>query len=89
MSSPSSCDAVQPVSGPYNAYSPGSGSGLSFRYYDVTGAELTSESTGVTVARVDIVLRGATARAVSLAGDSRRMYRDSAIVSVSPRNRLR
>jgi len=89
MSSPSSCDAVQPVSGPYNAYSPGSGSGLAFRYYDDTGTELTSESSGVTVARVDIVLRGATARAVSLAGDSRRMYRDSAIVSVSPRNRLR
>lgn len=89
MSPPSTCDAVQPVSGPYNAYSPGPTSGLTFRYYDATGAELAVGANGISVARVDIVLRGGTARSVSLTGDIRRTYRDSAIVSVAPRNRRR
>ena len=89
MFPPASCDAVQPVSGPYNGYSSGSGSGLSFRYYDAAGAELVSGASGIDVSRVDIVLRGATARGVSLTGDAQQVYRDSAVVTVSPRNRLR
>lgn len=84
----SSCDAVQPVSGPYNSYSSGAGAGLSFRYYNMAGAEVVS-GTGVDVSRVDIVLRGATARGVMLTGDGQRVFRDSAAVTVSPRNRLR
>ncbi len=88
MFAPSSCDVVQPVSGPYNGYSSGSGGGLSFRYYGATGVEVVA-GTGVDVSRVDIVLRGATARSVSLTGDRQKVYRDSAVVSVSPRNRLR
>lgn len=89
MSPPWTCDAVQPVSGPYDAYSSGTNSGLGLRYYNATGAEVSPEGSGVDVARVDILLRGATARAVSLTGDSRRTYRDSAVVTVSPRNRSR
>jgi prepilin-type N-terminal cleavage/methylation domain-containing protein len=71
----SSCATIQPVSGPYAPYrgSP-STSGLSFRYYDVAGAQLSSASLSSGVARIDIVLRALT---------------DSAIVTVSPRNRLR
>jgi prepilin-type N-terminal cleavage/methylation domain-containing protein len=72
---PSSCATIQPVSGPYTSYrgNPGT-SGLSFRYYDVAGAQLSSAGVSNAVARVDIVLRALT---------------DSAIVTVSPRNRLR
>jgi len=87
---PPGCAAVQPVSGPYRRYSGSSEvTGLSFRYYDATGGELAAGSASDAVARVDIVLRGETAKAVSLAGDARSTYRDSAIVSVSPRNRKR
>lgn len=83
------CTSIQPVSGPYNAYSAGSTSGLAFRYYDETGAELPPASAGFAVARVEIVIRGATSRGVSVTGDSRQIYRDSTIASVSPRNRIR
>ncbi len=80
------CAAVQPVSGPYRAYSSSAGSsGLSFRFYDAYGQSLTS--TGTSVARIDIVLRGQTARAASLSGNARASFRDSAVVTVSPRNR--
>lgn len=79
------CSAIQPVSGPYRPYSSSSTSGLSFRYYDATGAEATYPSTAI--ARVDIVIRGQTAFAASLTGDSQSAYRDSIVVSVSPRNR--
>lgn len=79
------CAAIQPVSGPYRGYASSSSSGLSFRYFNAYGAEATVPSTAI--ARVDIVLRGKTSRAVSLTGDSRTAFRDSLVVSVSPRNR--
>lgn len=80
------CAAIQPVSGPYRQYASTSGSsGLSFRYYDDTDKEVVSSSGAV--ARVDIVLRGETSRTASLTGDSRVTYRDSLVVTVSPRNR--
>jgi prepilin-type N-terminal cleavage/methylation domain-containing protein len=86
-----SCGTIQPVSGPYLSYSNGNidNAGLAFRYFDANGDEISDESLSSLVARIDIVLRGATARAVSLAGDARVRYRDSAVVSVSPRNRAR
>lgn len=86
-----SCGTVQPVSGPYLPYSSGNtaNAGLAFRYFDANGDEISDESLSSLVARIDIVLRGGTARAVSLAGDARVRYRDSAVVSVSPRNRAR
>ncbi|MEO8576820.1 MAG: type II secretion system protein [Gemmatimonadales bacterium] len=79
------CAAIQPVSGPYRGYASSSASGLSFRYFNADGAEVAVPSTAI--ARVDIVLRGKTSRAVSLTGDSRIAFRDSLVVSVSPRNR--
>ena len=87
----SSCGTIQPVSGPYLPYN-GQGSpdaGLAFRYFDANGSEITDEAFSHTVSRIDIVLRGATARAVALVGDARVRYRDSTVVSVSPRNRAR
>lgn len=80
------CGAIQPVSGPYRPYSrsPGS-SGVSFRYYDESGTGMTAPA-GV-VGRVDVVLRSQTARPASLTGDFRTVYRDSIVLSISPRNR--
>lgn len=86
-----SCGTVQPISGPYLPYK-GAGdpeAGLVFRYFDASGGEITDQSLSTLAARIDIVLRGSTARAVALAGDARVRYRDSAVVSVSPRNRAR
>jgi hypothetical protein len=90
VGTPSSCASIQPVSGPYRAYKGSSNpSGIAFRYYDVNGAMLTNSTQSTSVTRVDIVLRGETAGNVALAGDTRRTWRDSVIVSVSPRNRVR
>lgn len=87
---PASCAVIQPVSGPYRSYGPRGGeSGLSFRYYDVNGTEVPAGSSGRSVARVDIVIRGESSRRVALAGDAQRTFRDSAVVTVSPRNRSR
>ena len=85
------CTTVQPVSGPYLSYSRnGAGTGgLAFRYFDGNGVELLDASLSPTIARIDVVLRGETRRAVSLAGDARARYRDSAVVTISPRNRVR
>ena len=85
----SACAVVQPVSGPYMAYASSGPTGLMFRYYDASGTELTQSSPDTALARVDITLRGESAGRVKLAGDASARYRDSALVSVSPRNRLR
>jgi hypothetical protein len=79
------------VSGPYlpHTQTGATSAGISFHYFDSDGAELFDIGQSANVARVDVVLRGETARAVSLVGDARKRYRDSAIVSVSPRNRVR
>jgi type II secretory pathway pseudopilin PulG len=88
---PSICSTIQPVSGPYlpHTQTGATSAGISFHYFDSGGAELFDIGQSANVARVDVVLRGETARAVSLVGDARKRYRDSAIVSVSPRNRVR
>lgn len=85
------CTTVQPVSGPYMPDARGgtTSGGIALRYFDTSGAELFDASLSAAVARIDVVLRGETARAVSLVGDARQRYRDSAVVSVSPRNRVR
>jgi prepilin-type N-terminal cleavage/methylation domain-containing protein len=81
------CAGVQPVSGPYDGYSP-SASGLEFRYFDSGGARLGPGSDGTTVSRVDIVIRGESSRRSTLAGDARATWGDSSVISVSPRNRV-
>jgi prepilin-type N-terminal cleavage/methylation domain-containing protein len=90
VTAPYSCGAIQPVSGPYRAYRGGvGGNGLSFRYYDTSGVELAPGSSGITVARVEIVIVGQSSREVALVGDAQKTFRDSVIVTVSPRNRRR
>ena len=86
---PSICNTIQPVSGPYVSYSRSGAGGLGFRFFDQSGGELTDAALSSQVARVDVVLRGETRRAVSLAGDALKRYRDSIVVSISPRNRVR
>ena len=88
---PSVCSTIQPVSGPYLAYgsSGAATNGLAFRYFNAAGSELLDAALSATTARVDIVLRGETVRAVALVGDARVRYRDSAVVTISPRNRSR
>ena len=84
---PSSCATIQPVSGPYEPHAGDpSSSGLSFQYLDRFGA-IVPPATSSNVARVEIVLRGKSARAPNLSGDARTAYRDSAVITVSPRNR--
>jgi prepilin-type N-terminal cleavage/methylation domain-containing protein len=85
----SSCSTIQPVSGPYQPYSKSGSAGLGFRYFDTNGIEITDASLSSRVARVDVILRGSTSRAASLTGDATRRYRDSVVVSIAPRNRLR
>jgi prepilin-type N-terminal cleavage/methylation domain-containing protein len=85
----SSCTTIQPVSGPYQPYSKSGSAGLGFRYFDSNGIEITDASVSSRVARVDVILRGSTSRAASLTGDAAQRYRDSVIVSISPRNRSR
>ncbi len=84
------CTTIQPLSGPYRPYGArGNQSGLSFRYFNIDGVEIPSgASAGASVARVDVILRGQSTRALSLTGDSRQSFGDSIVVSVSPRNRL-
>ena len=89
VAAPYACSAIQPISGPYRPYRMGSGGGVTFRYRDKYGGDVTSVALSNTVARIDIVLRGESASAISLTGDARRIWRDSVVVSVSPRNRLR
>jgi len=89
VSPPYPCSSIQPVSGPYRPYRSSGGSGVTFRYYDQYGADVTSVALSNSVARIDIILRGETASAVSLTGDARKIWRDSVVVAVSPRNRLR
>lgn len=89
VSAPFPCSSIQPVSGPYRAYRSGGGAGVTFHYRDKNGGDVSSVALSSTVARIDIVLRGETASAISLTGDARRIWRDSVLVAVSPRNRVR
>lgn len=86
---PSFCATIQPISGPYRPYGArGAESGLSFRYFDIGGTEVPAGSSGRSVARIDIVIRGESSRRVALGGDAQRTFRDSVVVTVSPRNRM-
>jgi prepilin-type N-terminal cleavage/methylation domain-containing protein len=76
------CSAIMPVSGPYRPYAAANmgSSGLTFSYFDSTGA---STSDKLKVARIDIVVRGESKRAIWTS----QKYRDSISVSVGVRNR--
>jgi type II secretory pathway pseudopilin PulG len=86
-------DPLSPVSGPYDAYSSGSGTGIGFRYYDVDGNEIASGANATDrarIARVDLIARARTSSNVKAAGfqnGANQQYKDSLAVSVMLRNR--
>ena len=82
----SSCDAVQPVSGPYKPYVANDtvNSGVSFVYRDSTGAITTNKAN---VARVELFIHGQTQGAVALGGGKSKPYSDYMKVTIALRNR--
>jgi prepilin-type N-terminal cleavage/methylation domain-containing protein len=81
------CGAIQPLSGPYRAYSGNVGStGLLFEYFDVLGERLGTSSSSLTLARVDISARAESRQRLTVEGQAW-MPSDSATVTVAVRNR--
>ena len=79
------CSAIQPVSGPYLAYSATPGStGLRFVYRDSTGA---ITATPAQVARIDIIAKAQTETPIHMPGRPVDYYSDSLVVTVALRNR--
>ena len=76
--------AREPIAGPFRPYA-ASNSGIAFRYYDVTGTELTAPVNPQDVARIDLTLR-AWAR-VRGTGAATYSVRDSIAMRVALRNR--
>jgi len=73
---------VQPVSGPFAAYSSRGASGVSLRYFDENGAEVVDPANAARIARVRVVARGLVRGALSAA----RPITDSQSVGVRVRN---
>ena len=74
---------VQPVSGPFAAYSSRGASGVALRYFDENGAELLDPGAAARIARVRVAARGAARGALS----GTRAVTDSQAVGVRVRNR--
>jgi prepilin-type N-terminal cleavage/methylation domain-containing protein len=84
---PSACGAIQPLSGPYRAYSTNPGStGLLFGYFDAGGAHLGADASPLALARVDITARAESRQRLNVEGLSVTPS-DAATVSVGIRNR--
>lgn len=85
--------AVQPVAGPYRAYSAGSAtSGMTVTCFDSTGSALTTAQCSQTtngVSRIDITMRAETEHAVSTGGGSgtNAQLTDQTLIRVGLRNR--
>ena len=84
------CKDLAPLAGPYAAYSASTdSSGLSFRYYDNTGAEFVP---GATVAdrsriwRVRLTARADTRAPIDVPGKKIALYRDSLALDITLRN---
>lgn len=84
----SACGVIQPLSGPYAAYSGGAGSsGIELRYFDVRGVRLPAPSASAQVARVEVTARGKSPIPVYRGASLSNAYVDSATLSVALRNR--
>ena len=86
----SKCSALTPVAGPFLPNS-GSMPGLTFVYYDSTGAKVPP-GLGLPhtkIARIDLTLRGETRRSIDRTGMTAlpTKYRDSVAVTIGLRNR--
>jgi hypothetical protein len=84
---PSVCGAIQPLSGPYRAYSNNPRStGLLFEFFDASGVGLPPGSSSLTLARIDISARSESRQSLVVEGRSW-IPADSATVSIAIRNR--
>jgi prepilin-type N-terminal cleavage/methylation domain-containing protein len=84
---PSICGAIQPLSGPYRAYSSSPRStGLLFEFFDASGVGLPPGSSSLTLARIDITARSESRQSLVVEGRSW-IPADSATVSIAVRNR--
>ncbi len=78
-------ETTQPVSGPFSPYAPTSvgTSGVELRYFDSTGAELSSGATETNrIVRIDV-----TIRTPPPPGEPAHQRRDATSIAVAPRNR--
>jgi prepilin-type N-terminal cleavage/methylation domain-containing protein len=83
----SACGSIQPLSGPYRAYSSsGDATGLLFEYFDAHGGRLTATSSPLELARVDITARAASRQRIIVEQNATNPG-DSATVSIAIRNR--
>jgi hypothetical protein len=81
------CGAIQPLSGPYRAYSSNPGStGLLFEFFDASGVRLAAGAPSLALARVDITARSESRQSLMVEGRAW-MPTDSATVSIAVRNR--
>lgn len=85
---PSTCGAIQPLSGPYRDYSPNQGStGLLFEYFDGSGTRLPSGVSPLGLARVDITARAESDQQIGVEGRAGTPS-DSATITIAIRNRV-
>jgi prepilin-type N-terminal cleavage/methylation domain-containing protein len=85
----STCAPVQPLSGPYGAYSADAGvTGLDFEYFDAQGHPLGPSDSPLMLARVDITARGEQWQRAAKSGQADRVA-EAATISVAVRNRAR
>jgi hypothetical protein len=85
----STCGPVQPLSGPYRAYSSDPrDSGLDFEYFDAYGQPLGPSDSPLTIARVDISARSDGSERIATSGRTGGIS-ESATISVAVRNRIR
>jgi hypothetical protein len=83
------CGPVQPLSGPYGAYSADARlTGLSFEYFDAQGHPLTQSDSPLMLARVDITARSEWSQRAATSGHADRIS-EAATISVAVRNRAR
>jgi type II secretory pathway pseudopilin PulG len=82
------CGGIQPLSGPYRAYSSDPrATGLLFEYFDTTGSRMDAARPSLALGRVDVTARSAIV-AVPMFSE-RSPISDSATVSIALRNRAR
>ncbi|HZD85099.1 MAG TPA: type II secretion system protein [Gemmatimonadaceae bacterium] len=85
---PSTCGAIQPLSGPYRAYSSDPGAtGLLLEYFGPRGDRISASSPALSVARVDITARSESRQTLSVEGHAWQPS-DWGTVSLAVRNRL-
>jgi prepilin-type N-terminal cleavage/methylation domain-containing protein len=85
----STCGPVQPLSGPYRAYSADARvTGLEFEYFDTNGQSLGASDSPLMLARVDITARSEGLQRIATSGQAGGTS-ESATISVAVRNRVR